>query len=74
MKLGVFERSLSGPDHPFFAYNKGLCEFVDLSDRLQARLEEEKTEEGAAKRILGALKSHALASVNTFFSSIVSCN
>ena len=28
----------------------------------QARLEEEKTEEVAAKRILGTLKSHALKS------------
>ena len=25
-----------GPEHPFFVYNKGLCEFVDLSDKLQA--------------------------------------
>ena len=25
-----------GPDHPLFVYNKGLCEFVDLSDKLQA--------------------------------------
>ena len=29
---------------------------------MQARLEEEKTEEAAAKRILGTLKSHALKS------------
>ena len=25
-----------GPEHPFYPFNKGLCEFVDLSDKLQA--------------------------------------
>ena len=35
-KLKLGGKFAPGPDHPFFVHNKGLCEFVDLSDKLQA--------------------------------------
>jgi hypothetical protein len=49
-------------DHALYPYNKELTEFLDLTDKLQERLEEEKTEEASSKKILGTLRSHVLRS------------
>ncbi len=45
-------------DHPFYPFNKELCELVDLTDKLQAKIEDEATEESAMKKVVSAIKSY----------------
>ncbi len=45
-------------DHPLSPYSKALSDLVDFVDKMQEKVEEEKSGEGAVKKLLGCLKSH----------------